>query len=422
MASAFTAKTIENLKSDPNKRLELPDPGLSGLYIVVQTSGTKSWAVRYRCAGKPRKLTLGRFASKEGSPDGLTLKEARRAASEALDAASVGFDPATEKQAAKAERAVKASRDSVEALFETYAKRHLSTIKSGATAKRELQRHAVAEWKGRDIHSITKRDILDLLDGIVDSGRATTANRLRAYLGKFFNWCIERDVIDASPMVGVRAPAKEVSRDRVMSDDEIRWFWKACNRAGQPWGPMGKILLLTGQRLGEVAGMNDAEIVGETWHLSAGRTKNGRAHDVPLSESALDVLAGMHRIKSKSGYVHSTNGETPVSGFHRARDCLAVHMQAAADEDCVERFDIPHWTFHDLRRTAATGMARLGIPVRVTEAVLNHVSGTGGGIVAVYQRHDFADEKRNALDAWARLVRSLVDCEANNVVQMEIGQ
>ncbi|MGR3512748.1 MAG: tyrosine-type recombinase/integrase [Paracoccaceae bacterium] len=412
MARALTTKTIENLKPNPEKRQEVPDPALSGLYLVVQQTGVKSWALRYRYAGKPRKLTLGRWPV-------MGLQDARLAASEALEAVEHGRDPGQEKKAEKAARRATGDRDSIEALIDLYAKRHLSTLKSGATAKRELERHAVEAWQGREVHSITRRDVIDLLDSIVDSGRATTANRLRAYLGTFFNWCLERDVIQASPMVGVKAPAKEVSRDRVLSDDEIRWFWMACERAGQPWGPLGQLLLLTGQRLGEVAGMTEGELGNlPSWELPADRTKNGRAHSVPLSDAARDVLACVERIKGPFGYIHTTTGETPVSGFSSARNSIAKHMEDVAKEERGEDVEIAHWGFHDLRRTLATGMQRLGIPVRVTEAVLNHVSGTGGGIVAVYQRYDFADEKRTALDAWARFVASIVEGEAGNVVRI----
>ena len=218
--------------------------------------------------------------------------------------------------------------------------------------------------------------------------------------------------------MGVKPVAKEVSRDRVLGDDEIRLFWQACEDLGQPWGPLGKVLLLTGQRLGEAVGMTDSEITGQTWHLTSQRTKNKRAHDVPLSDAVLVVLGGMERIKSDAEYFHTTTGKTPVSGFAKGRDHIANRMVAIASEQAGGLVEIPHWTFHDLRRTAATGMARLGIPVRVTEAVLNHISGTGGGIVAVYQRHDYADEKRNALDAWARFVAGLVEGRADNVVRI----
>lgn len=212
--------------------------------------------------------------------------------------------------------------------------------------------------------------------------------------------------------------AKEKSRDRVLNDDEIRWFWKACERAEYPWRQAGQTLLLTGQRLNEVLGMTDDELHGDAWHLSAERTKNGREHIVPLSQAARDVLSSVERIEGPSRLLFTTTGRTPVSGHFKARNRLSRLMAEIAEAETGEAIEIPHWTFHDLRRTAATGMARLGIPVRVTEAVLNHVSGTGGGIVAVYQRHDFADEKRQALEAWARFVQALVEGGADNVVQI----
>ena len=121
--------------------------------------------------------------------------------------------------------------------------------------KRELERHVVTVWGDRDIHDIAKRDVIDLLDGIADSGRVVSANRVRSYLGTFFNWAVDRDIIATSPAQGVKPVAKERSRDRVLSDDEIRLFWRACDDLGFPWGPLGQTLLLTGQRLGEVAGM-----------------------------------------------------------------------------------------------------------------------------------------------------------------------
>ncbi len=394
MPRALTSISVENIKPVPGKRVELPDPALTGLYLVIQPSGAKSWAVRYRHDGKPRKLTLGKWPV-------TGVASARLLASEALEEVARGRDPCRQKKVEKAARRLRGDRDSIEALFEAYTRRHLSGLKSGAVVRREIERHALAAWRGRTIQSIERRDILELLDSVLDSGRATTSNRLRAYLSRFFNWCIERDVIGTSPMAGVKAPAKEISRDRVLSDSEIRWFWSACDDVGHPWGPVGKLLLLTGQRLGEVARMTEDEIAGDTWQLPAGRTKNGRAHDVPLSDGARDVLAGVERIRNATGYVFTTNGETPVSGFHRARNIIAKRMTEVAEAELGEPHEIPHWTFHDLRRTAATGLARLGIPVRVTEAVLNHVSGTGGGIVAVYQRHDYGEEKCHALQAWS---------------------
>jgi integrase len=412
MAKAFTTKTVEAL--NPTKvRREIPDPALTGLYLVVQPSGAKSWALRYRYAGKPKKLTLGRWPI-------MGVAAARTAATDAIEAVELGKDPGAAKKREKADRveAQLSERDKIKTLMGQYAKRKLVQLKSGAVVKRELERHVVKQWDDRDIHDITRRDVIDLLDGIADSGRVVTANRVRAYLNTFLNWCVERDVIDMSPAQGVKPVAKEKSRDRILSDDEIRWFWQACGDLGFPWGPFGQTLLLTAQRLGEVAGMTDREITGGIWNMAPQRTKNGRAHSVPLSESVRDVLSGVERVKGDAGLIYTTTGNTPLSGFHKGRNHIAERMAEIASKETGAPVEILHWTFHDLRRTAATGMARLGIPVRITEAVLNHVSGTGGGIVAVYQLHDYADEKRTALDAWARYVADLVDGTADNVVRI----
>lgn len=413
MAKALTTKAVEAAKPDPDKRYEVPDPALSGLYLVVQPSGVKSWALRYRFAGKPAKLTLGRWPL-------MGLAEARAAASDALEKIERGKNPAIEKKATKAAKveAQLSERDKIKTLMALYAKRHLASLKSGDVVRRELDRFVVAAWGERDIHDITKRDVIDLLDEIADSGRVVTANRIRAYLSKFLNWCVQRDVLAISPATGVKPVAKETSRDRVLTDDEIRWFWAACEADGFPWGPLGKVLLLTGQRLNEVAQITDGEVRGDLWHLSADRTKNGRAHDVPLPRLARDVLAGVERIAGRQGFIFTTTGNSPVSGFFKARATLADAMEQIAAKERGEPVEIPRWTFHDLRRTAATGMARLGIPVRVTEAVLNHVSGTGGGIVAVYQRHDYAEEKRQALEAWAGFVAELIEGKPGNVVRL----
>ena len=406
----LTAATVEKLKPT-DKRQGIPDSLCTGLYLTVQPSGKKGWQVRYRHGGTHRRMSLGAYPV-------LSLADARQRARDMLAAATEGRDPAGEIKAAKAPKPEN-DRDRVRTLLALYDKRHLKGLKSGAMVKRELDRFVAAKWGDRNIQDIAKRDVIDLLDEIADSGRVVTANRIRAYLNKFLNWCVERDILPMSPATGVKPAAKETSRDRVLTDDEIRWFWAACDAEGFPWGPFGRVLLLTGQRLNEVAQMTDGEIGGDLWHLTADRTKNGRAHDVPLSQPVRDVLAGIDRIEGRPGFIFTTTGNSPVSGFFKARASLAEAMEQAAAKEKGEPVEIPRWTFHDLRRTAATGMARLGIPVRVTEAVLNHVSGTGGRIVAVYQPHDYADEKRQALDAWARFVLSLVEGKADNVVQIE---
>jgi integrase len=428
MAKALTAKSVENIKSDPDKRIERPDGVVPGLYLVVQPSGAKAWALRYRAAGKPVKMTLGRWPM-------MGLSEARKVAAETLEAVAVGQNPAAEKQQAKIAKAQaeEEDRDKLATLIKQYERRHLSKLKAGAQARDFLDRFVLNEWKhgdhafpgwaDREIHSITKRDVRDLIDAVADTGRLTSANRVLAHLRAFLNWCVDRDILATSPATGIKPATKERVRERFLSDDEIRWFWAACDKVGQPFGPLGKLLLLTGQRRSEVGEITDAEIQGDTWHMASTRTKNGRPHAVPLSQAAKAVLDAVDRIKSKQGYVFTTTGETAVSGFSKAQAAIHTAMKEMAAKEAQDAgkdmpIEIEAWTWHDLRRTCATGLAKLRIPVRVTEAVINHVSGTGGGIVAVYQKHDYADEKREALEAWGNYVMGLVEGRAGNVVQL----
>lgn len=403
----LTAQTVDRLQPS-DRRQEIPDKLCTGLYLTIQPTGRKGWQVRYRHGGRHRRMTLGAYPV-------LTLAAARQRAREVLAAAGEGRDPAEEVRAAKAPKPAD-DRNKVRVLVEQFDRRHLSNLRSGAHVRQSMERYIVSAWGERDIREIGRRDVIDLLDSIVDLGRLTTANRVRAHLSSFFNWCIERDIIEISPVHGIKARAKEVVRERVLSDDEIRWLWQAADAAGYPFGPLAKLLLLTGQRRGEVANMTRDEIEDDNWHLPAERVKNGRAHDVPLSGVALEVIETMPRIGDR--FLFTTTGLSPISGFGRARGNMIKAMAELATEERGEPIEIANWTWHDLRRTCATGLARLGIPVRTTEAVLNHISGTGGGIVAVYQRHDYAEEKRQALEAWGRYVTELVEGKPANVVRL----
>lgn len=262
---------------------------------------------------------------------------------------------------------------------------------------------------------IARRDVIELLDSTVDRGAATMANRELAAVRRMFGWCVERGILDASPCAGMRAPVPERSRDRLLSDDEIRLFWNAADTIGWPFGPLFKLLLLTGQRRDEVGEMRWREIDGDKrlWTLPRERVKSDRAHEVPLCDAAVAILAVLPRVSGRPGYVFTTNGETPVSGWSRAKNRLD---KAMADAGMTGE----PWRLHDLRRTAASGMARLAIDLPVIEKVLNHVSGSFAGIVGVYQRHGFADEKRRALDTWGAHVERLVTGQGADVVPIKL--
>lgn len=220
MARGLTTKGVEAVKPDPARRIEIPDPALSGLYLVVQISGLKSWAVRYRFAGATAKLTLGRWPA-------MGLAEARAAGAEALEKVERGVDPAAEKKVAKAAPAP--DRNTFEAVVADFMKRHASRNRRADDVAAMFRREVAQRWNGRAIQSITKRDILEVLDGIVDRGSPITANRLRASLNVLFNWAKGRDIIKENPLDGVRPPAPENSRDRVLTDREIVLLWGATD-------------------------------------------------------------------------------------------------------------------------------------------------------------------------------------------------
>jgi integrase len=247
-----------------------------------------------------------------------------------------------------------------------------------------------------------------MLDEIVDRGAPAGANRYLADVRSFCNWSVQRGLIEVSPCVGIKPPSPSKSRDRILSDDELLAVWKAAEALGYPFGPLVQLLILTGQRRDEVAHMCWSEIdldVHGTWTLPRERSKNNQAHILPLSDAAVAILEKMPRFAG-SDLVFTTTGRTTVSGFSKTK----ARLDAAMPKDA------PPWVLHDLRRTFASGCARLGISLPVVEKCLNHQSGSFRGIVGVCQRHSFEAEKRHALDSWARHVQALISSGPDNTV------
>ena len=299
---------------------------------------------------------------------------------------------------------------------ERYAKKQ-TREKSWRETDRILDREVVEAWRGRRLSAIKRADVHDLLDKIVDRGAPIAANRTLAALRRMCAWAVERGIVEASPCEKVRAPASETTRDRVLTDEEIRAAWAAFDSAGWPFGPIAQLLLLTGQRLREVgeAPWSEIDLEAKTWTIPKERAKNAVAHEVPLSEVALQVLATLPRVEAgrrPAGFLFTTNGKTPVSGFSRAKDgfdraMLAGLRKAAAEhgEDPAKVETPQHWTLHDLRRTSASGMAGLGIAPHVVEAALNHKSGTIKGVAAVYNRYTYSAESARRLRLGAAISR-----------------
>jgi integrase len=396
----LTVKAIDALKPAA-ARLEIPDGAMPGLYLIVQPSGAKSWAVRYRLGQRTRKMTLGPL-------ERVTLADARKAALDALDVAAEGRDPAIEARDAVASK--RSSSNAAEELLEEFVRRHVSKQRSAVETTRIIEKHLKPAWRGRAIRTIGPADVLAVVEPIADDGKGYLANRVFATARKFLNWNVERRILPMSPIVGMRPPAAEESRQRVLADWEIRALWQACDRIGWPWGDFAKLLLLTAQRREEVAGAPrsefDLESKSPAWLIPASRAKNGEEHLVPLAPAVVEIIRGIGRVEGPGDFLLSTNGESPISGFAKGKariDAAMLEVLREADPNAV----LTPWRFHDLRRTAASGLQKLKQPIHVVEAVLNHKSGTVSGVAAIYGRYDYAAEKRAALVAWAKHVKKL---------------
>jgi len=385
--TVLTDLAVRKLTAAPPKRFEVWDAKLPGFGIRVAPSGLKSFVLVYRCARRQRRLTIGRYPI-------VSLAEARALAMEALAKIARGVDPEPEKEEAPNNQHTFA--EAVRAFVRLHCERYNKPVTKKDT-ERILNTRFVRVWGQRNLSDIKKSEILRILDGIVAEDHPSAANHALAAIRKFFNWCVERGLLEHSPCAGVRKPAKESSRDRVLSDAELTAIWNGADRLGYPYGAMVQLLLLTAQRRGEVAGMRwtHLDLEGMTWSLPAALTKNGRAHVVPLTSRAIEVLTSLPRLHDELVFPAARGAGTSVSDFSRAKRAL-------------DRLaGIEGWTLHDLRRTVATGMARLGVAPHVVERILNHVSGTFGGVAGVYNRFHYLPEMKAALDLWATHIATL---------------
>ena len=420
MAVKLTAIKVENQKPDPTKRLEIPDAGKLGLYLVVQPNGRKSWAVRYRRLGDraPRKLTLQGFPS---------LAIARDMAEAALKKVREGQDPAAEKQEAR--RAVPAQSQQLEDAFRLFMEKHTRT-KKGRPIRESTRREtgrllgfrrdpsdpdrwvlsgggALARLpKGLTLQTTRPADVRDLLDELVEIG-PVMANRTLSALKTGFSFHVRRDpeLLPRSPCDGIDDPSPEVERERALPDEELAAVWKAADAEGYPYGRLVQALILTGCRRDEVRDAPEPEfdLKRREWVIPSHRTKNGREHLVPITDAMAEILESLPRVKGRARLLFTTTGETPISGLAKYKR----RLDAAIAEDHLRR-KIERWTLHDLRRTFVTGLQGLGFPLEVAEACVNHRSGSVAGVTGVYARYQYAKEKRAALDAWARHVHTIV--------------
>jgi integrase len=427
---------VEGLAADGRDQV-IWDAELARFGLRLTPAGKRIYLVQYRAKPAPgvasttRKVTIGEHDGRLWN-----VTKARAQARKVLGAVDAGGDPVAERiaQAAademaraeaaelQAQAAIQAEareRDRFEAVTERYVAARLIGKKSGREFARHLRRGPMVAWRGRHVVAIRRVDVRDLLDEI---GKRSPASARLTYaaLRGLFGWCIEREIIEISPCDHVKAPARPVARDRVLSEDELQAVWQGADCLGFPFGPIIKLLMLTGQREAEVAGMTWAEVDLEaaTWNIPKERTKNRRAHAVDLSPEAVEIIESLPRLgdllfpaRNAPARKHvrdeSETGPRPVAGFSAAKRILDGDVKRKTKADLVTAALAP-WRIHDLRRTAATGMAGMGFPPHVVERVLNHASGVTGGLVGVYQRHEYRTERRAALEAWGKRVAAIV--------------
>lgn len=406
---------VERAGPPARGRAEYFDASFPGLALRVTDRGVKSWSVFYRLRGRLRRFTIGNYPA-------LKPADARRAAQAALDRVRSGIDPAEEKRARREQRAPET--DTFAAVLEDYLERYLRRNRRESTyleAKRCLEHDALPKWGQRPIATVNRRDAIDLIDGIVARGARVQANRTLAWLRALFNWAVDKERLAASPIARMKLPTEERTRDRVLSDDELRWLWAACEKLGWPFGPLVQLLVLSAQRRDEVATMkwSHLALAEKTWTIPREVAKNDVVHDVQLGDTAIAILRSLPHI-GQAGLIFTSTGKTPVSGFSRAKRRIDEAMLAAKREELGKQKGdaVPDWTLHDLRRTATTGMARLKTPPHVVDRILNHTSGTIRGVAAVYNRFAYLEERRAALEAWGRYVDNLVAPTPANVVQL----
>jgi integrase len=442
------------------KRRRIRDAASRSLFLIIEQSGRKSFAMRFRRPdGRPGKITLGPFDASgrelAGEPQigmPLSLAAARQLAAEVHRQRALGRDPIADNKARRHrqhaeidERAAGAFGVCVRKFVDEHCR--VKTRRWRETARNlgfvypldggeptEARGGLVQRWGERDVRTIDGHDIYGAVEeagrigvpGIVprnDGASEARARALHAALSSMFSWLQRHRWVDVNPCATVHRPPPPRARERVLTPAEIRWFWQACEASDQPLDPKAprpyhaalRLLLLTGARLNEVAGMRRDELREDgTWHIPGSRTKNRRPTTVPLPALAHEIIASL---PGETALVFTTTGNTPVSGWSKIKGRVDKAMLKAASKG-RDDVTIPPWRLHDLRRTAATGMAEIGIAPHIVEAALNHVSGANAGVAGTYNRAAYAEEKRAALERWASHLEGIVSGRPANVVSL----
>jgi integrase len=385
---------------DSVARLELPDGKPDAIYFDETLPGfgvrlrgrSKRWVIQYRFGANQRRESLGDTRK-------VTLEDARRIARNRFAQVELGTDPAEDRAKARAAAAA------AELTLSIAADRYIAAKKSSKRPPRPNTERALSWYFGTlwaplgdvPVAAITRTMVAARLQELVQTSGAVSASRARANLSALYGWLMREGLAEANPVVATNNPAKGTTpRDRVLSDAEIALIWRACR--DDDFGRITRLLILTGCRREEIGALQWGEVDRDTVTISSARTKNHRAHTLPLPPMALRLLPGP---RANRQFVFGSHGP----GF-----TAWAYSKISLDNRIAEAAGKPlaHWTLHDLRRSAATGMANIGIEPHIVEAVLNHVSGHRAGVAGIYNRSSYDKEKRAALAQWAGHIMGLV--------------
>ncbi len=390
MRKALTDAFLRALKKPAKGRIELADATCRGLEFRITAAGNRSWSYRYRAAGsgKLSRATIGPYP-------GISLADARLKADALRAGVAKGENPSEAKRRAK--------REAPGRTFETLANRYLIEYarrrkKSADQDERNLKLHVLPKWKDRDFTTLRRADVIELIEGILTSGKPVLANRVQALVSVVFSFAVDSDLIDANPCTRLRKRGEERAGERVLTDPEIRLFWRmVVEPPASPQTGLGlRLALLTGVRVGEVAGIEPRELehlddpARAVWTIPAARTKNGLAHAVPLAPMALEIVRQL----------------IPIGPVSYAAAMRRIADRLPDDEPARKTWIADPPTPHDLRRTFRTRLPQLGVAADIRDRLMNHIPSDVG--TKHYDRYQYLDEKRAALVAWDASVSAIL--------------
>ena len=410
MKKVLTDRVLKALKpAKPNSRYEINDALVPGLAVRVTPTGQRTFVLisRYPGSSNPTRRAIGEYGA-------ITLIQARSEARKWLDLLKRGKDPKIEQERAKRAE-LRKQENTFAAVAEEYLKRHVKDQRTARVVERDIRKELINRWAARPVTDITRDDVVALIEEIADRPAPAMAHLVFAYARGLFNWAIARgnygletspcDRLQPTKLIGPKEP-----RQRVLTDRELAALWRATDALGYPFGPLYRLLLLTGARKGEVAGLRGREIDFDKklWSVPPERFKSKTTHLVPLTTPAMDIIEALPRFEKGDHLFSTTFGERPVSGFSKSKDKLDALMAAEIDT-------LPSWRVHDIRRTVRTRLASLRISDLVAETILGHGK---KGLQRVYDQHQYLPEMREALELWAAHLRSIVSPPPENVVEL----